>query len=76
MEWGTIAGLVTALATMVTAVGGIYLGHRMQSTSTRVEQVHHIVNQQRTDMVQYQKSLIAALIKAGIEVPDDQSSLE
>lgn len=40
MEWGTIAGMITAGATMITAVGGIYLGHRVQT-------VHKIVNQQR-----------------------------
>jgi hypothetical protein len=69
MEWGTVAGMVTAGATMITAVGGIYLGRRVQ-------EVHKIVNQQRTDMLQYQKALISALSSAGIEIPEDQSQLE
>jgi len=69
MEFGTVAGLVTAVATMVTAVGGIYLGRRVQ-------EVHKIVNQQRTDMQQYQKALIGALVAAGIPIPEDQSKLE
>lgn len=69
MEWGTIAGMITAGATMVTAIGGIYLGHRVQT-------VHKIVNQQRTDMRRYTKALINALIAAGIPVPEDQSELE
>lgn len=60
---------ITALATLVTAAGGVYLGYRVQS-------VHKIVNQQRTDMVQYQRALIFALKAAGIEVPVDQSTLE
>jgi hypothetical protein len=69
MQWGTVAGMVTAIATMVTAVGGIYLGRRVQ-------EVHKIVNQQRTDMLQYQKALIAALTEKGITIPVDQSKLE
>jgi hypothetical protein len=60
--------MITAIATMVTAVGGIYLNRR-------VKDVHKIVNQQRTDMLQYQKALIAALAAAGIDVPTDQSTL-
>jgi len=68
VEWGTVAGMVTAVATMVTAVGGIYLGRRVQ-------EVHKIVNQQRTDMMQYQKALIAMLKHHGIDVPEDQSTL-
>lgn len=69
MEWGSIAGVITAIATMITAIGGIYLGRRVQ-------EVHKIVNQQRTDMRQYQKALINALIAAGVAVPEDQSELE
>lgn len=67
--FGTIAGMITAVATMVTAIGGIYLGRRVQ-------EVHKIVNQQRTDMLQYQKALMAALSAAGIAIPADQSQLE
>lgn len=40
---------------------------------TKVEDVHHIVNQQRTDMQRYTRALVAALEKAGLEVPIDQS---
>lgn len=69
MEWGTVAGLVTAVATMVTAFGGLYLGHRVQT-------VHKIVNQQRTDMIQYQKALIALLKHHDIDIPEDQSTLQ
>jgi hypothetical protein len=69
MELGSIAGLITAVATMVTAVGGIVLSYRVQS-------VHKIVNQQRTDMLRYQRALIVALKAHGVEVPDDQSTLE
>lgn len=76
MEWGTIAGMITAGATMVTAVGGIYLGRRVQGVRSDVREVHSIVNQQRTDMMQYQKALIAALKLHDIDVPDDQSALE
>jgi hypothetical protein len=41
-----------------------------------VPSVHKIVNQQRTDMLRYQRALIVALKAHGVEVPDDQSTLE
>lgn len=69
MELGSVFQLLTAVAAIVTAVGGIYLGRRVQ-------EVHKIVNQQRTDMLQYQKALIFTMKAAGIEVPPDQSTLE
>lgn len=68
-NWIGAAAMVTACATVITAIGGIYLGRRVQ-------EVHKIVNQQRTDMLQYQKALVLALKTAGIEVPEDQSTLE
>lgn len=76
MELGAIAGAITAVATMVTAIGGIYLGRRMQGVKVQSDEIHKIVNQQRTDMLQYQKALIAALAAHDIDVPVDQSTLE
>ena len=68
MQWGTVAGMVTAVATMVTAIGGIYLGRRVQ-------EVHKIVNQQHTDMQNFQTVLINTLKAHGITVPEDQSKV-
>lgn len=41
-----------------------------------VQAVHAIVNQQRTDMLAYQKTLIDALVSKGIHVPMDKSLLK
>jgi len=38
-----------------------------------VQAVHEIVNQQHTDLVTYQDSLIKALQRAGVHVPKDES---
>lgn len=42
-------------------------------TVGKLDDVHKIVNQQRTDMQRYQAVLLDALTKAGIEIPPDQS---
>lgn len=54
----TITGVITAFAKVVEA---------------KVDQVHTLVNQQHTDMNNYQAALIRALESRGIEVPVDQS---
>lgn len=40
----------------------------------QIKQVHQIVNQNRTDMLQYQSDLIAVLQANGIIVPRDRST--
>jgi hypothetical protein len=75
------AQVVTAIATLVTAVGGIILAFSVllpilrnsKDTRDQVGAVHVIVNQQRTDLQRYNAALLGALKKAGIEVPVDQS---
>ena len=42
-------------------------------TNTKLEEVHKIVNQQRTDMLNYQAVLLDALRAAGVQVPQDAS---
>jgi hypothetical protein len=73
----TLAGVITAsaavftsLALVITAVAGLIAARRV---GQKVDAVHVIVNQQRTDAMNYQRALIAALLKHGIEVPADQS---
>lgn len=70
---GAIAGLVTACAVVITAIAGLIAAKRLNN---KVDAVHVLVNQRYTDIVNYQRALIAALKKAGVEVPDDQSATD
>lgn len=70
----TLPGIITAVATLVTALGGLVAAVRLlMPLLKQTKEVHAIVNQQRTDMVRYQRALEAALNSAGIELPVDQS---
>jgi predicted histidine transporter YuiF (NhaC family) len=80
MAQSTIAGVITAIASVCTAVGLIITALTAYKKVTKVEEkvdiVHKIVNQQRTDAENYQRALIRALVAAGIKVPIDQSKEE
>lgn len=73
-----ILGAVGALVTTITAA--IVNLRRVKAMKTElkedVQAVHHIVNQQRTDMLAYQRTLIDALTAQGINVPTDKSLLK
>jgi Na+-transporting NADH:ubiquinone oxidoreductase subunit NqrF len=73
----TTAGVITATGTMFTAVALVITAVAALIRSRRVEgkidEVHVIVNQQRTDAQNYNRALIAALTSAGVAVPADQS---
>lgn len=73
-----ILGAVGALVTTVTAA--IVNLRRVKAMKMElkedVQAVHHIVNQQRTDMLAYQRTLIDALTAQGIRVPTDKSLLK
>jgi hypothetical protein len=77
----TITGLITSIAAVITALallGGVMPALMKARRETRelkkqVGEVHVIVNQQRTDAQNYQRALIDALTRAGIDVPADQS---
>lgn len=77
----TTAGVVTASATVLTALGGLVLAvsvlipilRNSRKTLVQVADVHTIVNQQRTDLLSYQQLLIRALSAAGVTVPEDAS---
>lgn len=84
MPDSTAAGIITAsaavftsLALVITAVAGLVaarrVGRQVGQVETKVDSVHTMVNQQRTDALNYQRALISALNRAGIEVPADQS---
>jgi len=69
---------IAAMATVVTALGGLIaaisvLVATLRATRRAVEQVHTIVNQQRTDAQAYQVALVTALRDANVAVPADQS---
>jgi hypothetical protein len=70
MELGTVAGLVTAVASLTTAFGGLLLAIKV------IMPTHKIVNQQRTDMLRFQTVLINTLTLHGIDIPPDQSKLD
>ena len=74
MEWGTIAGMITAIATVLTALGGVMVSLTVLLPLLRqTKSVHRIVNQQKTDTDRYTRALKAVLEAHGIELPVDQS---
>lgn len=74
MTGSSLAGIITAFASVLIAVGGIITAFSVLIPILRqTRAVHKIVNQQRTDMLRYQQALIRALAAHGIAVPLDQS---
>jgi hypothetical protein len=54
----------------------IRLRREVKEGRAEVRDVHKIVNQQRTDGLNFQRALIRALQDAGVAVPVDQSIAE
>lgn len=74
MTGSSLAGIITAVASVLTAVGLVITAVGVLLPNLRATRdVHTIVNQQRTDMQRYQAALVAALRRAGVDVPADQS---
>jgi hypothetical protein len=79
----TWVGIITASATVLTALGGLVLAvsvlvpilRNSKVTVAKIDEVHVMVNQQRTDAQRYQAALVKALHEAGVKVPEDQSIL-
>ena len=70
----SVTGIITAFATVITALGGLLLAVAVLLPLLReTRSVHKIVNQQRTDMMRYQRALLALLKAHNIEPPVDQS---
>lgn len=65
-----VAAVFTAVALVITAVATLI---RSRKVEAKVDQVHKIVNQQHTDLKNYQRALIRALEAHGITIPVDQS---
>lgn len=76
----TITGVITAFASLFTAVSLVLVAmtawRKAQKVERKIDEVHVIVNQQRTDMERYQRALKQALTKAGVEIPTDQSQAD
>lgn len=78
---GTVAGTIAAVAGVVSAVTlligalTIFLPvlRATRANGATLTEVHTMVNQQRTDLVNYQAALVGALKRAGVDVPEDQS---
>ncbi len=68
-----VAAVFTAIALVITAVAGLI---RSRKVEAKVDAVHTIVNQQHTDLVNYQRALVRALEAQGVPVPIDQSVQE
>jgi hypothetical protein len=70
----SVAGIITALSASIGALATLATAFALLIPVLRnTREIHKIVNQQRTDMLRYQRALTKALIKEGIEVPEDQS---
>jgi beta-lactamase regulating signal transducer with metallopeptidase domain len=81
MSVADIVLLISAVGGLVTVVTAAVVNlRRIDSVKTELKQevkeVHKIVNQQRTDMLAYQKTLIDALVSSGIHVPTDKALLK
>lgn len=77
MAASTLAGVITAIGTFLTAIALVINAYaawrRDRQIEKKVDTVHTIVNQQRTDMQRYIRAQSAVLTAHGIELPVDQS---
>lgn len=88
MTGSSVAGIITAFSTVLIATGGIIAAltiflpvlrvarqntKQIAEVSTQVADVHTIVNQRYTDILNFNRALVRALNDAGITVPIDQS---
>lgn len=78
---GAVGSLVTVITAAIVSLRRIRevkadVGDVKAELRGDVQAVHAIVNQQRTDMLAYQKTLIDVLVSKGIHVPTDKSILK
>jgi len=81
MDAGDVVTIMGAAGVLITAIAGAIVTLRRvdkvkETLQSDVQAVHKIVNQQRTDMLAYQKTLIDVLVAKGIHVPTDHSLLK
>lgn len=71
----TVAQMVTAVASVLTALGGLLAVVLVLIPLLRTARsTHVIVNQQHTDLKNYQAALVRFIESQGLEVPLDQSA--
>lgn len=74
MTGSSVAGVITAVATVLIALGGVITAVGVLIPILRVTRsTHKIVNQEKTNRDNFNRALIRALNANGIEVPVDQS---
>ena len=77
MNPSSLAGIVTAVGACLTAIALVINAITARKRDLRIEgkvnTVHTIVNQQRTDMQRYIRALSATLKAHDIDLPVDQS---
>lgn len=81
MPVADVVMILGAVGALVTVIAAAYVSIKKMETvkaelKEDVQAVHKIVNQQRTDMLAYQKTLVDSLVAAGIHVPRDESLLK
>lgn len=82
MTGSSVAGIITAVGVVITALGGFILSigvlipilRNSRALRHEVKEVHTMVNQQHTDLVRRVSTLTRALTRAGVEVPEDQAA--
>jgi len=70
MDAQTLTGAITAATGLITAIGGVILALKVWIPT------HTAVNQQRTDLTNFQTVLINTLKAHDIEIPEDQSKVQ
>lgn len=73
--------VANTIVSLITAVGGVVVSfalllpifRKTKQLEQKTDEVHVMVNQQRTDAERYQGQLVKALEAHGINVPKDES---
>lgn len=73
MDASVIIAIATALATVITAIGGVIIAIRTGEVKKTVDHTKELVNQRYTDLVSYQEKLVKTLQEAGVRIPNDLS---
>lgn len=67
----TILNIIALLTALMTLVTTYIVFIKTKKNTTQIQEVHILVNQQKTDLESYQKTLIHALRDQGMEVPEN-----
>ena len=81
MNPSSLAGIITAVATVLIAIGGLITSITVllpilrgtRANTAQIAEVHVMVNQRLTDAQRYQERLMEELVSRGIAIPRDSS---